>query len=73
MSYVPGMARYGEPTPQTDPDLFDDNEIRAEIDYLLSIDKRYGDHPLRAAARLRLFGELVHRRDVRSRQEGGAR
>ena len=70
MSYRPGHSRIGEPTPQTDPDLFTDDEISAEIHYLVSLDRRYGDHPLRAAVRLRLFGELTHRRAVAARQKG---
>jgi hypothetical protein len=38
--YVPGNARIGEPTPQTDPDLFTDAELKAEIRYLTRLDKR---------------------------------
>jgi hypothetical protein len=49
------------PTPQTDPDLFSDDQLKAEIRHLLRIDKRHGNHPLRAAARLRLYGVLNDR------------
>ena len=52
--YRPGHARIGEPTPQSDPDKFTDAEIRAEIRYLLRLNKRYGTHPLRVAAYARL-------------------
>jgi hypothetical protein len=62
MSYIPGSARFGDPTPQTDPDLFTTDEIRAEYRYLVSLDKRYGPHPLRALARVRLHSVLISRR-----------
>lgn len=58
MSYVPGNARIGEPTPQTDPDLFTPAEVRAKLRYLVSLDRRYGPHPLRALARLELYAAL---------------
>jgi hypothetical protein len=61
MTYRPGHARIGEPTPQSHPDQFTPAEIRAEVNYLLRLDKRYGDHPLRAAARVKLFAELAKR------------
>lgn len=59
--YRPGHARIGEPTPQTDPDLFSSEDLRAEIRYLTTLDKRYGAHHLRAGARLRLAGEITRR------------
>ena len=59
--YVPGAARIGEPTPQTDPDLFTAAELRAEVRYLARLCKRYGTHPLRASARLALHAELAKR------------
>ena len=70
MNYRPGHSRIGEPTPQTDPDLFTDDELNAEILYLVALDRRYGEHILRAMARARLFAELVHRRAVTARQKG---
>jgi hypothetical protein len=60
-AYVPGHARIGEPTPQTDPDLFTVAELRAEIRYLARLDKRYGAHHLRALARVALAAELAKR------------
>lgn len=62
MTYVPGMALFGEPTPQTDPHLFTDDEIRAEIRYLVRLDQRYGAHHLRALARVRLTNEIASRK-----------
>jgi len=61
MTYVPGRARHGEPTPQTDPDLFSVDEIRAEIRHLSALDRRYGPHTLRALARVRLTNEIARR------------
>ena len=62
MTYRPGYARVGEATPQTDPDLFTDKEIKAEIKYLLRLNKRYGTHPLRVKAYLDLEDVLRQRR-----------
>jgi len=59
--YVPGTARYGEPTPQTDPDLFSVDELRAEIRYLSFVDRKFGPHTLRALARVRLMAEIARR------------
>jgi hypothetical protein len=56
--YNPLTRRVGEPSPQTDPDLFDDDDIRKEIRYLLATNKRYGSHPLRTSAYLRLQAVL---------------
>jgi hypothetical protein len=52
--YRPGLALVGEATPQSHPDLFTDDEIRAEIRYLLRLNKRYGTHILRTQAYLKL-------------------
>lgn len=60
--YRPGMARVGEATPQSDPDLFTDAEILAEIKYLLRLNKRYGTHLLRVVAYTRLMDYLANRR-----------
>jgi hypothetical protein len=54
------------PTPQTDPDLFSDAQLVAEIRHLRGIDKRYGAHPLRAMARLKLYEVLNDRAASRS-------
>lgn len=59
--YVPGNARMGEATPQTNPDLFTVAEIKAEIRYLARLCKRYGTHHLRALARVQLSAELAKR------------
>jgi len=61
MTYIPGKARVGEPTPQSDPDLFSDAEIRAEIKYLIRTNKRLGSHPLRTLAYLKLERVLAER------------
>lgn len=66
MTYQPGRSMAGEPTPQSDPDLFTDAEIRAEIGYLLGLNKRYGTHPLRVAAYMRLEQVLIKRHEVKS-------
>lgn len=54
MAYRPGVARVGEPTPQTNPELFTDDEILAEIKHLIRMNKRYGSHPLRTVRYLAL-------------------
>ena len=56
--YQPGMARVGEATPQSHPDLFTDDEIRDEIRYLIRLNKRYGNHHLRVKAYLDLDAVL---------------
>lgn len=61
--YRAGYARAGEPTPQTDPDLFTDAEIRSEISYLLRLNKRYGTHLLRVEAYLKLAEVLRSRKE----------
>lgn len=61
-AYRPGHARTHEPTPQTDPDLFSVEDIRAEIRYLTRLDKRYGAHHLRALRRLELTAVIASRR-----------
>jgi hypothetical protein len=55
------------PTPQTDPDLFTDDQLRAEIRHLAGIDKRHGAHHLRAMARLALTRELAQRSAAKQR------
>ena len=66
-AYRPGMALVGEATPQSNPELFTDAEIRAEIKYLLKLNKRYGTHILRVNAYLALEDVL------RSRSAGESR
>jgi len=61
MTYIPGRARYGEPTPQTDPALFTIDEIRAEIRHLSALDRRHGPHTLRVLARVTLMNEVARR------------
>jgi hypothetical protein len=58
MTYKPGMARIGEPTPQSHPEQFTNKEIKAEIKYLMRLNKRYGSHPLRTMAYLKLMRVL---------------
>lgn len=62
MPYIPGQARVGEPTPQTDPDLFSDAEITAEVKHLIRMNKRYGSHPLRTIAYHKLLRILAERK-----------
>lgn len=62
--YRPGMARVGEATPQSDPDLFTDAEIMAEVKYLLRLNKKYGTHPLRVAAYVKLLTYLQQRQNA---------
>lgn len=52
--YVPGQARVGEATPQSNPELFTKAECEAEIKYLLRLNKKYGTHHLRVAAYLKV-------------------
>lgn len=66
-TYRPGHAMVGEATPQSHPELFTDAEIRAEIKYLLRLNKRYGTHILRVNAYLKLDQVLAERaRKVKS-------
>jgi hypothetical protein len=60
-SYKPGKARMGEPTPQSDPELFSNEDITAEVKYLLALNKRYGTHHLRVAAYVSLLSILAQR------------
>lgn len=60
-TYRPGYALVGEATPQSHPELFTDAEIRAEIRYLMGLNKRCGTHPLRTAAYLNLGKVLKDR------------
>lgn len=61
-TYKPGRSRVGEATPQSHPDLFTDAEIRAEVRYLLGLNKRYGTHVLRVKAYLTLLDVLKARK-----------
>ncbi len=62
MTYKPGTTRVGEPTPQSDPDLFTDAEILAEVKYLLRLNKKYGTHHLRVIAYSKLLHILAERK-----------
>lgn len=68
--YRPGMARVGEATPQSDPEQFTDDEIRAEIQYLLRLNKRHGTHLLRVQAYLALEDVLRARQAPTTGTEG---
>ena len=61
-TYRPGHAWVGEATPQPDPDQFSDKEIKAEINYLLRLNRRYGTHHLRVRAYLDLQDVLKARK-----------
>lgn len=56
--YSPSEARIGGPSPQTAPELFSVEDLRAEIKYLQSANRRYGVHPLRTLAILKLEREM---------------
>ena len=62
--YKPGQSRMGEPTPQSDPDLFSSEDILAEIKYLMKLNKQYGSHELRTMAYLKLERILKERGDL---------
>lgn len=68
-TYRAGMARVGEDTPQSRPELFTDKECAAEVKYLLRLNKRYGTHVLRVAAYLRIVTFQRQREDVRVQVE----
>jgi len=61
MTYVPGNARMGEATPQSDPDMFTDAEILAEAKYLLRMHYRLGGDPQRTLAFQKLKNILRER------------
>lgn len=71
--YTPGRARMGEPTPQTDPDRFSSEDLRAEFRYLSSLDRRYGANAIRARARVALAAEIARRADGRHMHDAAAR
>lgn len=54
-AYKPGHARVGEPTPQSDPDAFSVEDLRAEARYLLNANRRWGTNDLRTLAYLKLL------------------
>jgi hypothetical protein len=45
--YKPGKARVGDPTPQTHPHLFSDEDIMAEVKHLMRTNRQYGSNPIR--------------------------
>lgn len=59
--WKPGSARLGEPSPQSHPEQFTDNDLRAEFRYLARLNGRYGLHELRVAAQNKLIAELESR------------
>ena len=60
--YRPGLQMVGEMTPQSNPEMFSDSEIMAEIRHLLNLNKRYGTHILRCEAYLKLGAFIEARR-----------
>lgn len=62
MTYRPGHARIGEPTPQSNPEAFTTAEIMAEARYLVRLNMRYGSSPLRTVAYSRLLRIVAERR-----------
>jgi hypothetical protein len=63
--YKPGHAMIGEATPQTNPPLFTDDEILAEVKHLIRMNKRLGPHVLRTLAYTRLMTVLAERQETR--------
>lgn len=61
-AYQPGKARVGEPTPQTDPDKFSDDEIMAEVKYLMKLNRQYGSNPIRTMKYMDLMQYLKKRK-----------
>lgn len=61
MTYTPGCSRVGEPTPQTEPDQFSVDDIKAEIRYLRRLNRKYGEHTLRTIAIVQLTTVLTTR------------
>jgi hypothetical protein len=59
--YRPGRALVGGLHPQSNPELFTDAVLRAEIKYLLGLNRRYGTHILRVQAYQRLTAILAER------------
>jgi hypothetical protein len=62
--YKPGMSRVGEPTPQSDPDMFSSEDLLAEAKYLLKMNEKYGSHELRTMAVTKLIRIITDRGDV---------
>ena len=60
--YRPGHDRVGEPTPQRAPYLFSSEDIRAEVKYLMRMNRRLGSNTLRTIAYHKLIRELEGRK-----------
>lgn len=63
-SYDPRRVRVGQPQPQSHPELFSVEDLKAEIKHLETLDRRLGRHPLRAAAKLQLLSAIAARREA---------
>ena len=59
--YDPARRKMWDPSPQTEPDLFSDVDIRKEIRYLRSLNRRHGEATLRTLAIVRLVRILAER------------
>ena len=59
--YTPGRAYVDGANPQSHPEMFTDAAIKAEIKYLLRLNKRYGTHVLRTVAYTKLLQVLAER------------
>lgn len=70
--YMPGMARIGEPTPQSHPAQFSSEDLLAEAKYLLKMNAKYGSHELRTMGYLKLTRLIVKRGDVDRLAAAGA-
>jgi hypothetical protein len=64
-SYDPYRRLVGAPSPQNEPDQFSNEDIRAEVKYLMALDRRHGSHPLRTSACLRLLSVIDERQTGR--------
>jgi hypothetical protein len=59
--YNPRRVRVGAPNPQRDPDKFSVEDLKAEIRYLETLDRKFGANALRALARNKLRREIAKR------------
>lgn len=53
-----------DPTPQTHPELFSDDDIMVEVRYLQRLNKRYGSNALRTMAYIDLLKVVAERREA---------
>lgn len=61
-AYRPGGTYVGGASPQSNPELFTDEDLTAEIRYLLALNAKHGAHILRIQAYTKLIHVLAARR-----------